>query len=97
MRTRKWCTSTADCLQEERVKLHESEVLKKRKEWSSLTGRGLTEAQLKVQVGLQGAGGNQQGSQFEAVGIIPGWGLRPHQLDFPGAQLDMRNVAPSAE
>ena len=37
--------------QEERVKLHENEVLKKRKEWSSLTGRGLTEAQLKIQVG----------------------------------------------
>jgi hypothetical protein len=41
--------------QEERVKLHENEVLKKRKEWSSLTGRGLTEAQLKIQVGSDGS------------------------------------------
>lgn len=49
-------------IQEERVKLHENEVLKKRKEWSSLTGRGLTEAQLKIQAEgkyhefLEGAG-----------------------------------------
>ena len=49
-------------IQEDRVKQHESEIIKKRKEWSSLTGRGLTEAQLKLQAEekysefLEGAG-----------------------------------------
>ncbi|CAK9035344.1 unnamed protein product [Durusdinium trenchii] len=36
-------------IQEDRVKQHESEVVRKRKEWSSLTGHGLTESQLKLQ------------------------------------------------
>ena len=49
-------------IQEERIKQHENDIVKKRKEWSSLTGRGLTEQQLKSQADeqyqafLQGAG-----------------------------------------
>ena len=49
-------------IQDERVKILEGEVVRKRKEWSTLTGHGLTEAQLKVQAEesynafLEGAG-----------------------------------------
>ena len=49
-------------IQDERVKMLEGEVVRKRKEWSTLTGHGLTEAQLKVQAEekynafLEGAG-----------------------------------------
>jgi len=49
-------------IEDDKVKLHEKDVLKKRKEWSSLTGRGLTEPQLKIQAEgkyhefLEGAG-----------------------------------------